>query len=670
MKSQILNALSQSWIPDFSLFLSFKSEKEVLALLFDLLEQEKNNFHTLLAKLQDNSSREALLNLPNAQLFEILELNVNENQLSTLWNLVNHLYSVGLAPKFREIIEQFQEEYLTFSDEISYNQEYYLINRDAAQKEGRTREEIRIFTLRLEDFEHRGINQPEAIQSQIKTINQKIAKLSDQIQNNVVDDQQNFSYKTNNLEAFAHMPALSLEKIKNASKESWKLIIDYDPNLLLDILRYCDERQIRQDIYWIREERASKAPYNNKPLILELLKLEEEKAKLLWYWNFADYQLKLRMAGNPESAKNMIHQIFEKAFPKAQEEIETLKNHYQLDKLEPRDLAYYTRKYKEEVFELQEEKLKEYFEFTHILNWLHSFVGKFFGIEIKKTWETKDNLYYEVFKDWNLISYFFLDAFYRPGKRPGAWADILRAKNANQLPIILNVCNFQKAQSWPTLLKLSDVETLFHEFGHALHAMLAESKYPELNGFNVERDFVELPSQLLERWASEAESLQQLSKHYQTWAPIPNKSLENIKKLSTFMMGNWVIRQNELAILDLTLYSESTPENIETLDQKILEIVNQYSLFKKDEKYQMYCSFLHIFGGGYAAGYYSYMRAEALEADVFSKIKKKGLFNPEIWHLYRDHILAQGTKKPAIELFEDFMGRELDPQALIEKYDL
>lgn len=670
MKSQILNALSQSWIPDFSLFLSFKSEKEVLALLFDLLEQEKNNFHTLLAKLNDNSSREALLKLPNDQLFEILELNVNENQLSTLWNLVNHLYSVGLAPKFREIIEQFQEEYLTFSDEISYNQEYYLINRDAAEKKGRTSEEIRIFTLRLEDFEHRGINQPEAIQSQIKTINQKIAKLSDQIQNNVVDDQQNFSYTTDNLEAFAHMPALSLEKIKNASKESWKLTIDADPNILIDILRYCDDSQIRQDIYWIREERASKAPYNNKPLILELLKLEEEKAKLLWYWNFADYQLKLRMAGSLESAKNMIHQIFEKAFPKAQEEIETLKNHYQLDKLEPRDLAYYTRKYKEEVFELQEEKLKEYFEFTHVLNWLHSFVGKFFGIEIKKTWETKDNLYYEVFKDWNLISYFFLDAFYRPGKRPGAWADILRAKNANQLPIVLNVCNFQKAQSWPTLLKLSDVETLFHEFGHALHAMLAESKYAELNGFNVEWDFVELPSQLLERWASEAESLQQLSKHYQTWAPLPNKILENIKKLSTFMMGNWVVRQNELAIVDLMLYSDKVPENIEALDQKILEIVNQYSLFKRDEKYQMYCSFLHIFGGWYAAGYYSYMRAEALEADVFSKIKRNWLFNPEIWHQYRDHILAQGTKKPAIELFENFMGRELNPQALIEKYDL
>lgn len=670
MKSQILNALSQSWIPDFSLFLSSESEKEVLALLFELLEQEKSNFRALLVKLKEKESREELLKLPNDQLFEILELNVNENQLSTLWNLVNHLYSVGLAPNFREIIEQFQGEYLAFADEISYSQDYYLINRDAAEKKGRTSEEIRIFTLRLEDFEHRGINQLEAIQSQIKTINQKIAKLSDQIQNNVVDDQQNFIYKTDNLEAFADMPALSLEKIKNTSKENWKLTIDYDPNLLLDILRYCNDSQIRQDIYWIREQRASKAPYNNKPLILELLKLKEEKAKLLWYWNFADYQLKLRMAGSPENAKNMIHQIFEKALPKAEKEIETLKTHYQLDKLEPRDLAYYTRKYKEEVFAIQEEKLKEYFEFTHVLNWLHSFVGKFFGIEIKKTWETKDNLYYEVFKDWNLISYFFLDAFYRPGKRPGAWADILRAKNTNQLPIILNVCNFQKVQSWPTLLKLSDVETLFHEFGHALHAMLAESKYAELNGFNVEWDFVELPSQLLERWASEAESLQQLSKHYQTWAPLPNKSLENIKKLSTFMMGNWVIRQNELAILDLTLYSESTPENIETLDQRILKIVNQYSLFKRDEKYLMYCSFLHIFGGWYAAGYYSYMRAEALEADVFSKIKKKGLFNPEIWHQYRDQILAQGTKKPAIKLFEDFMGRELNSQALIEKYDL
>lgn len=202
------------------MFLSSESEKEVLALLFELLEQEKNNFHALLAKLQDNTAREALLKLPNDQLFEILELNVNENQLSTLWNLVNHLYSVGLAPNFREIIEQFQGAYLAFADEISYSQDYYLINRDAAQKEGRTSEEIRIFTLRLEDFEHRGINQPEAIQSQIKTINQKIAKLSDQIQNNVVDNQQNFSYTTDNLEAFSHMPALSLEKIKNASKES------------------------------------------------------------------------------------------------------------------------------------------------------------------------------------------------------------------------------------------------------------------------------------------------------------------------------------------------------------------------------------------------------------------------------------------------------------------
>ena len=300
----------------------------------------------------------------------------------------------------------------------------------------------------------------------------------------------------------------------------------------LPFLAWVDS-QIRQDIYWIREERASKAPYNNKPLILELLKLKEEKAKLLWYWNFADYQLKLRMAGSPKSAKNMIHQIFEKALPKAEKEIETLKTHYQLERLEPWDLAYYTRKYKEEVFAIQEEKLKEYFEFDQVLSWLHSFVGKFFGIEIKKTWETKDNLYYEVFKDWNLISYFFLDAFYRPGKRPGAWADILRAKNSKQLPIILNVCNFQKSESWATLLKLSDVETLFHEFGHALHAMLAESKYPELNGFNVEWDFVELPSQLLERWAGEPEALRQLSKHYQTWEPLPDETVENIKKLES-----------------------------------------------------------------------------------------------------------------------------------------
>ena len=263
-----------------------------------------------------------------------------------------------------------------------------------------------------------------------------------------------------------------------------------------------------------------------------------------------------------------------------------------------------------------------------------------------------------------------LDAFYRKGKRPWAWADYLREKGNGQLPIVVNVCNFQKAESWPSLLYLRDVETLFHEFGHALHAMLAGSPYAELSGFNVEWDFVELPSQLMENWASNPEALKSLAKHYQTWLPMPEKLVQTLRDLKTFMMGNWVSRQNELALLDMTLYTSSIPNSVEELDQKILEIVNQYSIFPRGEEYKMYCAFLHIFGGGYEAKYYSYMRAELLEADVFQTIKKAWIFNPEIWSAYKEKILIPWTRKPASELFFDFMQRKPSDEALMKKYGL
>ena len=263
-----------------------------------------------------------------------------------------------------------------------------------------------------------------------------------------------------------------------------------------------------------------------------------------------------------------------------------------------------------------------------------------------------------------------LDAFYRKGKRPWAWADYLREKGNGQLPIVVNVCNFQKAESWPSLLYLRDVETLFHEFGHALHAMLAGSPYADLSGFNVEWDFVELPSQLMENWVSDPEALKTLAKHYQTWLPMPEKLVQTLQDLKSFMMGNWVSRQNELVLLDMTLYTSLIPNSVEELDQKILEIVNQYSIFPRGEEYKMYCAFLHIFGGGYEAKYYSYMRAELLEADVFQKIKKAWIFNPEIWSAYKEKILVPWTRKPAAELFFDFMQRGPSDEALMKKYGL
>lgn len=305
------------------------------------------------------------------------------------------------------------------------------------------------------------------------------------------------------------------------------------------------------------------------------------------------------------------------------------------------------------------------------MNYLHTLVWNIYWLELKQiNIETysSDVRVYEVYKDNKLISYYLLDPFYRETKRPWAWADNLRSKDYinDKLPIVVNVCNFQKVEGSPVLLTLWDVETLFHEFWHALHEMLSESKYSELSWFNVEWDFVELPSQLHENWVSDKESLRKLSKHYKTWEALNEEILDNLEKLETYMAWNFVARQNEFALLDMYLYSEEVPENIEELDKKTLDLANKYWVFKREDDYKMYASFNHIFGWGYAAWYYSYMWAEILEKDIWEEIKKHWIFNREIWEKFIKTILWQWTRKKASELFKDFMWREVDNKAFMK----
>jgi peptidyl-dipeptidase Dcp len=244
----------------------------------------------------------------------------------------------------------------------------------------------------------------------------------------------------------------------------------------------------------------------------------------------------------------------------------------------------------------------------------------------------------------------------------------LRSKDYinDKLPLVINVCNFQKVENSPVLLTMWDTETLFHEFWHALHEMLSESKYSELSWFNVEWDFVELPSQLHENWVWEKESLKKLAKHYKTWESLSTEILDNLEKLKTYMSWNFVTRQNEFALLDMYLYSEEVPKNVEELDKKAINLVNKYWIFKRDDDYKMYASFNHIFGWGYAAGYYSYMWAEIIEKDIWEEIKKHWIFNTKITKKFLDTILSQWTRKKASELFEDFMGRGVDSEAFMK----
>ena len=529
--------------------------------------------------------------------------------------------------------------------------------------------------LRIKAFKDRWIDLEEEKQNRLKQLNKELSKLSEKFSNNIVDSEAEFEYLITDFEVIKNLPQevldITKKKAEEEKKEWW--LFDADPTSYQAVMKYCTDSNIRKDFAVANVTFASFWKYDNRELILNILKLKKEKAEILGYNNYAELSLNSKMADSPKQVFELIEWISAKALKKAEIELEEIKKYFNLKNIESHDLAFYTRIYKEEKYNVDDKEIKKYFTLENSLSYLHNFVKEFYWIELK---EIKVDSYYddvktyEVYKDWKLISYYFLDAFYRKNKRAWAWADNLREKEyfpKTKIPVVVNVCNFQKALNWETTISMRDVETLFHEFGHALHEITSESKYSELSWFWVERDFVELPSQLLENWVSDRESLEKLAKHVETWELMSKELLDKLDNLKTFMTWMFVSRQNEFALVDMNLYSNDVPETIEQLDKKVLEIVNRYSIFKRWSEYKMYCSFWHIFWGWYAAWYYSYMWAEIIEADVFSRIKELWMFDRKTWEKFLKTLLWQWTRKKASELFFDFMWREVDNIAFMKR---
>lgn len=665
LKEKVLFELEKNEFPD----LSFLFSKEVLDIALDILEQEleteKQKFKKLLA-------------IENKDLnFESFE---EESKLDYFWSLLNHLDSVDWSDKSRKIIEDFRPKLQDFWNEVAYNKDlfekYIYIQENCDLDE----EQKRIMYLRIKSFKDRGIDLPLEKQEKLKSFNKKLSKLSDNFTNNIVDDKKQFTYTITNFEIIKDLPkevlelALSNFQEKEKDKKWWTFTAD--PSSLQALMEYCSDEKVRKDIENFRNTVASSWKYDNRENILNILKYKKEKSKILWYKNFAELSLNSKMAENSEQVLKLLENTFQKANKKWEKDIEEIKSYFKLESIASCDLAYYARILKKEKYSLDEKELKKYFELENVLNYLHRFIENFYWLEIKDISDSRkqyneDVKIYEVYKNNKLISYYFLDTFYRDSKRPWAWANELREKQyfpENKIPIVLNVCNFQKNKNWKTTLYKRDVETIFHEFWHAIHEMLSESKYSELSGFWVEWDFVELPSQLLENWVWEKNSLKKLAKHFETWESITDELIEKLENLKYFWSWLFVARQNEFALLDMLTYSSDIPENIERLDEEVLKIVNKYSIFKREDNYKMYCSFNHIFGWWYAAWYYSYLWAEIIEADIFERIKKMWMFEKETWEKLLKTIIGQGTRKKASELFFDFMWREVDNWAYLKRY--
>ncbi len=661
IKQKVILELEKKEFPDLKFLFSWEVLDIALKILEELLKEEKDDFEKKL-KLKDEKIS-----------FEIFH---EDGILGDFWSYLNHLNSVNSGEKIRKIVEDFEEKITEFSNEVAYNKRFFDMLVYCLEKCELDIEQKRIISESVKAYKLRWIALPKEKQEELQKINLELSKLSTNFSNNVLDDEKQFEYFLEDAEFLKEFPESDLQNARDLAEKKarkWYAFNSSDSSFF-SVMKYCSSSEIRKHFSVEFSKFASSWKYDNRENILQILKLKNKKAQILWYKNYAELSLEYKMADSPKQVIDLLADLTKKAKPKALKEIDEIKDFFDLKEINSWDMSYYSRILKEKKYKLNEEKLKQYFEFENTKKALFETVWKLYWIEMRfleNVEKYNENIeIYEVYKNWEFISYFIWDYFYNENKRSWAWNNEIRDKFGEKRSIITNTMAFVKSKNWKTLLTIWEVETLFHEFGHAIHWMLSKSKYSELSGYWVEWDFVELPSQLLEKWAVGKEAIENVAKHYKTWENITDDLLESLEKLKNFWTSNFILGQNMYSIIDLMLHWEEKFENIDDLDKKFLDKINELSIFKKDDSYKKHCSFTHIFDWAYAAGYYSYMRADIIVDEIWQQFKKNGVYDKEIAKKFEQKILGAWCVKDASEMFEDFMWREVKIDAFLKEKGL
>jgi peptidyl-dipeptidase Dcp len=464
-------------------------------------------------------------------------------------------------------------------------------------------------------------------------------------------------------------------------KEGWLITLAYPS--YIPFMKFSKKRVLREKLYKAFSKKGfQNNEHNNEEIVLKIVSLRDKRAQLLGYSSHAHFVLEERMAESPKRVNNFLEELYQKASPAAEREFKELKAYAKKDgvtSFQKWDGAFYSEKLKKERFDLNDEDLKPYFELDKVIQGVFKVAEKLYGLSFKSTDEIEtyhpEVKTYRVFDEkGDFISLFYADFHPRPGKRDGAWMTSYKSQciqdGENIRPHISIVCNFTKpTPTKPSLLTFNEVTTLFHEFGHALHGMLANTTYPSLSGTSVSWDFVELPSQVLENWCYEKEALSLFATHYETDKLIPMELVEKIKKAATFLEGLQTMRQLSFGMLDMLWHSDLRKHKKTVKETEEL-------VFKKTDFYPsvdsscMSTAFAHIFQGGYSAGYYSYKWAEVLDADAFAFFKERGIFNSEVAQSFKENILSKGGTKKPMELYKAFRGQEPSIDALLKRAGL
>lgn len=610
-------------------------------------------------------------------------------ELDVLSNIFFNLNSAETNDEMQKIAQEVAPMLSALGNDISLNEELFKrVKAVYEQKEtlNLTIEQETLLTKNYKSFVRNGALLSEDKKERLRAIDAELSTTALKFGENVLAETHKYQLHITAEKDLAGLPEGAIEEAKalaeQEDKEGWIFTLDYPS--YIPFMTYADNRELRKEMAIASGKKAFQDnEHNNEANVLKIVNLRHERANLLGYATHAHFVLEERMAQSPDKVNAFLEELLAKAKPAADKEFAELTAFAQkadkVDVLEKWDGSYYSEKLKQERFSLDDELLKPYFQLENVLDGAYQVANKLYGLVFTEV-QTIEKYHADVrtFEVTNeqgdFIAVFYTDFFPRKGKRNGAWMTSFKNQyikdGINERPHISIVCNFTKPTATkPSLLTFNEVTTLFHEFGHALHGMLANTTYPSLSGTNVYWDFVELPSQVMENWCYEKEALELFAKHYQTGETIPMELVEKIKESASFLEGIATVRQLSFGLLDMGWHGQdpTTITSLKDFETKQFASTQQYPDVKENA---MSTSFSHIFQGGYSSGYYSYKWAEVLDADAFAYFKDNGIFNKEVATKFKDYVLSQGGTDHPMTLYKKFRGQEPTPDALLKRAGL
>lgn len=612
------------------------------------------------------------------------------NPLSRAFGAVNILESVATKPEQRKAFNQMLPAVSAFSSSIGLDPAIAKLVKDyseTAEAKALRGPTARYLKNTLDGFRRAGAFLDEDKRKRLQEINTEMSRLSAKFGQNTLDSQNQFELIITDEKQLAGLPesarAAAKASAKSKGKEGWRFTLQA-PSAGA-VMRFLDDASIREKVSRASMTVAASGQFDNNPIIKRQLELRAEKAKLLGYSNFADFQLENRMAKNGAAVRKFLDGLDDSSRPFFDKEFADLKAFRKsLDggtELKPWDTAYYAEKLRQKLFSIDEEKLRPYFPVDSVVSGMFALVNRIYGIQVKQVdnphvWDQAVRFYEIRDADQSLLGFFYADFYPRENKRSGAWMNQIMIggpdKSGFEPHLGMIVTNATPpVDGKPSLMTHQEVETLFHEFGHLLHLALSKSPVKSLGGTSVAWDFVELPSQIMENFTWERPVVDLFAKHYQTGEPLPNDLFTALNKTRTFMSGSMMMRQLSLGMTDILFHTEYVGDDKQGAPaQYARNVMQRYSAVKLPDEFSLVTSFGHIFAGGYAAGYYSYKWSEVLDADAFTLFKQKGVFSREAGEQFRRNVLEKGNTEDAAELFRKLMGRNPDNKALLKRSGL